>query len=86
MAQRELSGVLSKNTRRENDKQPEYRGTATVGGVSYRISAWVKEGADGKFFSLAFTPRDEQPAAQTKPSAPAAPYKTRTIPDDSVPF
>jgi hypothetical protein len=80
----ELSGVLSRNTKRATDKQPEFRGTCTIDGVGYRISAWVKEGSDGKFFSLAFSVRDALPSAQVKPTA-AAPYKTKQF-DDEVPF
>jgi hypothetical protein len=81
--QRELSGVLSRNKKRETEKQPEYKGTATINGTGYWLSAWVKEGPDGKFFSLAFTPKD-QPSAQAKAST-AAPYRTKTL-DDPMPF
>jgi len=31
----------------------------TIAGVEYRISAWVKTGDNGKFFSLAFTPKEQ---------------------------
>jgi hypothetical protein len=82
--QRELSGVLSRNTKRETDKQPEFRGTCMIEGVGYSVSAWVKEGSDGKFFSLAFSVRDALPSAQAKPTA-AAPCKTKQF-DDEVPF
>ena len=84
--QRELSGTLSRNTKRENEKQPEFRGTATIGGVAYRISAWVKEGDSGKFFSLAFSPKEAQQGVQSKPSAPPATYKAKTLNDDFIPF
>jgi hypothetical protein len=39
MAQRELSGVLSRNDKRENDRQPEFRGSATIGGIEFWICA-----------------------------------------------
>ncbi len=82
--QRELSGVLSRNTKRENDRQPEFKGSATIHGVAYWLAAWVKEGPDGKFFSLSFKRKDDQ-STQVKPSAPAAPYKTKQL-EDEVPF
>lgn len=83
--QREMSGVLSKNTRKESEKQPDYRGTATVKGVAYRLSAWIKQADDGsKFLSLAFSPRDERQAAQAKPAAAAA-YAPK-MNDDGIPF
>ena len=56
-------GVLFKNDRREKDTHPEYNGTINVGGVDYWLSAWVKDGRKGKFFSLSVkakeAPRDE---------------------------
>ena len=52
--QRDNSGVLFKNERREKDSQPNATGTAMIDGVKYRVSAWTKEGAKGKFQSLAF--------------------------------
>jgi hypothetical protein len=69
--QRELSGTLSRNRKRENDKQPEVRGSCTIDGVPHWISAWVKEGQDGKFFSLAFKPKEEKPSRQAVASSQA---------------
>ncbi len=59
--QRELSGNLFKNDRRETEAQPAYRGDAKIDGKVYKISAWVKDGKNGKFFSLAFTEKEEEP-------------------------
>lgn len=52
----ELRGVLFKNDRKENENQPGYTGKIQVDGKEYRLSAWVKEGKKGKFFSLAVQP------------------------------
>lgn len=59
---RDNSGALFRNDKRENDKQPEYNGSVTIGGVDYWISGWVKDGQKGKFFSLAFKPKQERAA------------------------
>ena len=59
--QRELSGNLFKNDRRETDAQPAYLGDAKIDGKGYKISGWLKDGKNGKFFSLAFTLQEEQP-------------------------
>jgi hypothetical protein len=60
---RENSGTLGKNERKEKETHPSHTGSATIAGVDYWVSAWVKEGARGKFFSLSFKakePRQEK--------------------------
>ena len=56
-------GALFRNTKRENERQPEYNGSINVDGVDYWLSAWLKEGKNGKFFSLSVKrkePRTEE--------------------------
>lgn len=43
--QREGSGSLFKNDRKEQPNHPDYKGSALIGGVEYWVSAWIKEGA-----------------------------------------
>lgn len=50
---REGQGSLFKNTyKKEGDKTPDYRGTALFNGKKIKVAAWIKEGKNGKFFSL----------------------------------
>jgi hypothetical protein len=58
---RDNSGTLSRNTKKVTKLQPDHRGSCIVGGVEYWISAWVKDGEYGRFFSLAFQPKDVEP-------------------------
>jgi hypothetical protein len=81
--QRDNSGTLGKNNRREKDTHPEYNGRCVIDGREYWISAWVKEGQSGKFFSLAFKPKDAPPASQQRPSE--ARSVTQDF-DDDLPF
>lgn len=79
--QRDNSGSLFKNDRKEKDNHPDYKGQAMVGGVEMWMSAWIKESANGtKFMSFSFQPKDQQ-AAPKKAAAPAAPDF-----DDDMPF
>jgi hypothetical protein len=53
-------GSLFKNEKRTTDNHPHATGSALIGGVEYWVSAWTKEGKNGKFQSLAFKPKDKQ--------------------------
>jgi hypothetical protein len=57
--QRDNSGALFRNDRKEKESHPDYQGNALISGVEYYISAWVKDGKKGKFFSFSFKPKDE---------------------------
>ena len=50
--QKEGGGALFKNDKGGVESRPDYRGDCKVGGVTYKISAWIKEGAKGKWMSL----------------------------------
>ena len=56
--QKDNSGVLFKNDRKDTDSHPGYTGNAMIDGREYWISGWVKTGKNGKFFSFAFKPKD----------------------------
>lgn len=58
--QKDNSGTLFKNDRREKDSHPHATGTALIGGVEYWVSAWTKDGAKGRFQSLSFKPKVER--------------------------
>lgn len=97
--QRDNSGSIFKNDRREKDNHPTHTGTAMIDGREYYISAWVKEGRSGKFFSLAFKPKEaareeprqgdrRQPPPGTRPpmgNAPQRPARRDDL-DDDIPF
>lgn len=58
--ERDNSGTLSRNERKTSPNQPDHKGSITIEGREYWLSAWIKEGPKGRFFSLAATPKDQQ--------------------------
>jgi hypothetical protein len=79
--QKDMSGTLFKNDRREKDSHPHATGTALIDGVEYWVSAWTKDGAKGKFQSLSFK-RKEQRQPERQQQARPAPREL----DDEIPF
>lgn len=51
---RDNSGSIFKNNRKEKENQPDYTGKALIDGKEKAVSMWVKEGKNGKFFSVSF--------------------------------
>jgi hypothetical protein len=81
-------GALFKNDRRETDKHPEYSGTINVDGRDYWLSAWVKDGKKGKFFSLSVKPKEDR---NRNPNASRAHPQQHTADggvamEDEIPF
>lgn len=61
--QRDNSGILFKNNRKEDPKHADYRGNATIDGVEYWMNAWLKDGKNGKFMSFSFKPKQPRHVA-----------------------
>lgn len=83
--QKDNSGTLFKNDKREKDTHPNMTGTALIDGVEYWISAWTKEGAKGRFQSLSFKRKDERVSEIKKEYADKASSFSRDL-DDDLPF
>lgn len=60
MAKRDNSGTLGANKRKEKETHPSHTGQCLIDGVEYWISAWIKEGDTGRFFSLAFKKKEQR--------------------------
>jgi hypothetical protein len=57
--QRDLSGSLFKNDRKESDTHPDYKGSALIGGVDHWLDAWINTDRNGnKYMALKFKPKE----------------------------
>lgn len=87
MAERNNSGAVFKNDRKEKDTHPDYKGSVMIGGVEYWASGWIKTAGSSarnpgsKFLSLAFEPKSGG-------GGNAAPARSKAVDldDDDIPF
>lgn len=91
--QKNNSGSLFRNDRREKDSHPHAKGSALIDGVEYWVSAWTKTDRNGeKFQSLSFTAKQERRAEPGKrmsySEASGGSYGSSPsdLLDDEVPF
>lgn len=79
-------GLLSRNTRREKDTQPEYTGSINIEGREFWLNGWVKEKKDGsgKFFSLSVKAKEPITIGPDEPRNGYAPLNEQL--NDDIPF
>lgn len=67
--QKDNSGSLFRNDKKETDNHPDFNGSCVIGGREYWISAWTKVADSGrKYMSFSFKPKDAQ-QPQQRPQA-----------------
>ena len=93
--QRDNSGSLFKNARKEKDTHPDFNGSILVDGKAYWISGWKKKKqSDGEtWLSLSVKPKDAAPKQEPQddgfgdePQSQGAPPRKAAPIDDDVPF
>lgn len=78
------TGALFKNDMEgKSENFPPYGGSLNIDGTEYWVSAWVKEGQKGKFFSLAIKPKEARQESRAPASKPAP---QPAFDDSSIPF
>ena len=59
MQQRENSGSIFRNQKKQKENAPDYTGTARIGDQEYSLSGWINKSRDGKnYLRILFTIRE----------------------------
>lgn len=67
--QRENSGALFRNERKNGEKHPDYTGNLNIGGQPFELAAWIRKSQGGKtFMSLSVKPVQARKEAAPLPS------------------
>jgi len=81
MEQKDNSGALFVNDKKEKETHPDRKGSAVIDGVEYWVSGWLNESKNGvKYLGLAFNKKEEviqEPEEETSNSV---------IEGDDIPF
>lgn len=79
--QRDNSGSLFKNQKKESESHPNATGSAMIDGVEFWVSAWTKKDKNGNpWQSLSFRRKDEAQGAPKARRVDAAPPESDDIP------
>jgi len=87
--QKENSGALFKNDKEGKENRPDYRGDININGTNYWISAWLKDGKNGKFLSLSVNVKESPGLSKQiddKPQHRQPPPPVDSFIDDDLPF
>ena len=89
--QRNNQGAMFFNDKKKTDAHPDRSGRCMVDGKMYWLAGWIKQGQNGDWLSLAFTPmeesgeEDQRPEEERQPQRPAPKPQTRK-PSGGAPY
>lgn len=82
--QKDNSGSLFKNDKKESPNHPDYKGSCMVNGVECWMDAWIKPTKDGagRWMSFSFKPKGKRTQQAPRQPARQAPQDF----NDDIPF
>lgn len=58
--QKDNSGALFKNDKKESDSHPDYKGSAMIDGSDYWVSGWINVSSAGtKYMKFSYSPKEQ---------------------------
>lgn len=83
--QKDNTGAMFVNDKKETELHPDRKGSALIGGVEYWVSGWINESKSGtKYMSLKFSAKEQVQASGVK-QAKAAVQESVSF-DEDIPF
>ena len=87
--QKDNSGAIFKNDKKETETHADYKGSALIAGVDYWVNVWVNTSAKGtKYMKTSYTPKEAAiPVVAPQVTQSVAPAEiTIENMDDDIPF
>ena len=87
--QKDNSGAIFKNDKKESETHADYKGSALIAGVDYWVNVWVNTSAKGtKYMKTSYTKKDVAiPVVAPQVTQSVAPAEiTIENMDDDIPF
>jgi hypothetical protein len=78
--QKDNSGAIFKNNKKQNENSPPLTGNALIGGVEYWVSAWSKTDKNGEKW-ISFSVKQKNPTSDQRQATKAV-----DLDEDSIPF
>ena len=85
--QKDNSGALFKNDKKETDSHPDYKGSAMIDGSDYWVSGWINvSGAGTKYMKFSYSPKEQVHSNGVKQVQAAVGGMSIAEMDEDIPF
>ena len=85
--QKDNSGALFKNDKKESDSHPDYKGSAMIDGSDYWVSGWINVSSAGtKYMKFSYSPKEQVHNSGVKQVQAAVGGMSIAEMDEDIPF
>ena len=85
--QKDNSGALFKNDKKESDSHPDYKGSAMINGSEFWVSGWINISSAGtKYMKFSYSPKEQVHSNGVKQVQAAVGGMSIAEMDEDIPF
>ena len=85
--QKDNSGALFKNDKKESDSHPDYKGSAMIQGSEFWVSGWINVSSAGtKYMKFSYSPKEQVHSNGVKQVQAAVGGMSIAEMDEDIPF